>query len=83
MMKEIHLPLLINSTLAGSNSQCKQHKFEDIPELLLNLLASSSLTMQWGIVKRMTSVTANISLPHKFPFHLADEVGEESFWPQK
>lgn len=36
MMKEIHLPVLITSTLAGSDSQCEQHKFEGTPEILIS-----------------------------------------------
>lgn len=51
MMKEIHLPLLITSTLAGSDSQCEQHKFEGVPEILINYYLFSSLTMQWETVK--------------------------------
>lgn len=34
MMKRIHPPLLITGTLAGSDSQYEQQKFEGIPEIL-------------------------------------------------
>lgn len=36
-----------------------------------------------GNSKRITSATADRSLSLKFPLHSTDEVGEESFWPQK